>query len=167
MNKTDFLNELYTYLGPVKHHRKSEIINYYRGIFDEGSRRGKSEAQVCAELGNPAELARQYLNEAGDTGNLKKEGKLNKPIWTAALFFNIAEAVISVPLILLLLILDIILIVVAVKTVPVINFAAFTVFMVSLMAGIFILILIFLLINIFEIREIVKQIKKRNEGKSI
>ena len=64
MNKMDFLNELYYYLGPLPKAEKEEIIADFREHFREGALAGKTDEQICNELGTPFECAKQYVGDA-------------------------------------------------------------------------------------------------------
>lgn len=61
MNKIDFLNELYYYLGPLPKKEKEEIIADFREHFREGALAGKTDKQICNELGTPFECASNML----------------------------------------------------------------------------------------------------------
>lgn len=61
MNKTEFLQELYNHLLPLSAEERSEIIADFEDHFQAGLERGKTEAQICAELGNPYTCALQFL----------------------------------------------------------------------------------------------------------
>lgn len=61
MNKTEFLQELYNHLLPLSAEERSEIIADFEDHFRAGLERGKTEEQICAELGNPYTCALQFL----------------------------------------------------------------------------------------------------------
>lgn len=61
MNKTEFLQELYNHLLPLPAAERSEIIADFEDHFQAGLERGKTEEQICAELGNPYTCALQFL----------------------------------------------------------------------------------------------------------
>lgn len=61
MNKTEFLQELYNHLLPLSAAERSEIIADFEDHFQAGLERGKTEEQICAELGNPYTCALQFL----------------------------------------------------------------------------------------------------------
>lgn len=65
MNKTEFLQELYNHLLPLPAAERSEIIADFEDHFQAGLERGKTEEQICAELGNPYTCALQFLRTSG------------------------------------------------------------------------------------------------------
>ena len=64
MNKIDFLNELYHYIRRLPRDERNKIMREYREYFSKGEEAGKTERQICMELGSPYECARRFL---GDT----------------------------------------------------------------------------------------------------
>ena len=64
MTKTEFLQELYNHLSPLTPAERDDIIADFEEHFQAGAERGKSEEQICAELGNPYTCALQYLRTA-------------------------------------------------------------------------------------------------------
>lgn len=81
MTKQEFLTELQRALtnhmsvGAVAGH-----VNYYREYIEVEVRKGKSEEQVVAELGNPRLIAKSILNASADEAkkiHLKKERGTN------------------------------------------------------------------------------------------
>ena len=100
MNKVDFLNELYDYLSPLSKEERNEILEDFRAHFREGEAAGKTQGQICQELGSPFECAKQYVGDAITQKRVepKKGIKHNKTFWTVALIWNIIQAVISIPL---------------------------------------------------------------------
>lgn len=67
MTKTEFLQELYNHLQPLSANERDEIIQDFEEHFSAGVENGKTEEQICAELGNPYTCALQYLRQP--TGN--------------------------------------------------------------------------------------------------
>lgn len=64
MTKNEFLQALYNHLSPLTPTERDEIIADFEEHFSAGLERGKSEEQICAELGNPYTCALQYLRTA-------------------------------------------------------------------------------------------------------
>ncbi|MCR4925010.1 MAG: DUF1700 domain-containing protein [Clostridiales bacterium] len=62
MNKNDYLNEFSSQLSSLDYQSKQDIISDFEEHFSIGLSSGKTEEQICAELGNPIENARQYLS---------------------------------------------------------------------------------------------------------
>ena len=63
MNKNEFLNELERSLASLPAEERREIINDFQEHFQAGAENGKTEAQLCEELGDPKSCAAQYLAE--------------------------------------------------------------------------------------------------------
>ena len=66
MNKNEFLRVLQKELNPLGPAAISEILADFEEHFANGLARGKSEDEITAELGNPAEIAQQYRESAAD-----------------------------------------------------------------------------------------------------
>lgn len=66
MNKNEFLHVLQKELNPLGPAAISEILADFEEHFANGLARGKSEDEITAELGNPAEIAQQYKESAAD-----------------------------------------------------------------------------------------------------
>lgn len=66
MNKNEFLHVLQKELNPLGPAAISEILADFEEHFANGLARGKSEDEITAELGNPAEIAQQYRESAAD-----------------------------------------------------------------------------------------------------
>ena len=64
MTKTEFLQELYNHLSSLSPAERDDILADFEEHFQAGAERGKSEEQICAELGNPYTCALQYLRTA-------------------------------------------------------------------------------------------------------
>lgn len=62
MNKSEYLNSLQKDLGIMPFNEVQEIIDEISSHFDGGIAKGKSEAQICDELGDVHELAKSYIN---------------------------------------------------------------------------------------------------------
>ncbi|MCH5191255.1 MAG: DUF1700 domain-containing protein [Oscillospiraceae bacterium] len=97
MKKADFLNELYAHLSPLPSNERKEILNDFREHFREGAAAGKSEEQICAELGSPFECAKQYVGDAIVEGRVQ-ERQRRKGFWTDIAIFNLVQVLIALPL---------------------------------------------------------------------
>lgn len=60
MNKDMYLREIGRYLVGFSESEKAEILNDYEEHFSAGLAKGKSEQQICDDLGEPEKNARQY-----------------------------------------------------------------------------------------------------------
>lgn len=161
MNKIDFLNELYYYLGPLTKSEKEEIIADFREHFREGVAAGKTEEQICHELGTPFECAKQYVGDSieqkeATTGSKKN----NKTFWTVALVWNIIQAFVSIPITFGLFIAAAVMIVAFCFIVPVVASTAFLVFAIASTSTVVCLAIITLLWAIIEIKFCIEKINK-------
>lgn len=76
MNKTEFMSSLGRHLGNIDEGQKSEILYDYDEHFSIAFEKGKTEEEICAALGNPQALARQFkveclLKKAQDDSSAK------------------------------------------------------------------------------------------------
>ena len=62
MKKNEYLNEFSNQLSSLDYQSKQDIISDFEEHFSIGLDAGKTEEQICAELGSPIENARQYLS---------------------------------------------------------------------------------------------------------
>lgn len=134
MTKVDFLNELYYYLGDLPKSEKEEIIADFREHFREGLAAGKTEEQICRELGSPLECAKQYVGDAIKEKSIeppKAKKHKSKWVWGLALAWNVFQAFISVPISISFLLVGILLPVAYAFIVPVIGSTAFLVFAIA------------------------------------
>lgn len=65
MTKTEFLQQLYNHLLPLAAAERDEIIADFEEHFQAGAESGKTEEQICEELGSPQSCAQQYLRQPG------------------------------------------------------------------------------------------------------
>ena len=63
MTKIEFLQQLYNLLGGLPADERDDIIADFEEHFSVGTSEGKSEEQICSELGDPKSCAAQYLND--------------------------------------------------------------------------------------------------------
>lgn len=162
MKKIDFLNELYSYLSPLPKNERTEILDDFRAHFREAEAAGKSEEQICQELGTPFECAKQYVGDAivGNRIEPQKEKKHSKTFWTVAFLWNIIQAFFSVPITLGLFLAAAVMIVAFCFIVPVVSSVAFLVFAISSTAAVLCLAIITLLWAMIEIKECINMINK-------
>lgn len=162
MKKIDFLNELYSYLKALPQSERNEILNDFREHFREGELAGKTEEQICEELGSPLECAKQYVGDAIKENRIpdKQNKKPNKAFWTLAFFWNVFQAFFSIPITLGLFLAAAIMIVAYCFIVPVINSVAFLVFAIASTCTVLCLAIITLLWAVIEIKECVDRINK-------
>lgn len=159
MKKIDFLNELYHYIKVLPRDERDEILNDFREHFREGKLAGKTEEQICAELGSPFDCARQYVGDAIAEKRISSEPekRKNKTFWTVAFFWNVFQAFLSIPITVGLFLAAAIMIVAYCFIVPAIGSVAFLVFAIASTSTVLCLGIITLLWTIFEIRECVKR----------
>ncbi len=162
MKKIDFLNELYNYLSPLPKDERNEIMNDLREHFREGELAGKSEEQLCCELGSPYDCAKQYVGDAICTNGSQNAGnkKNNRTFWTLAFFWNVIQAFFSIPITLGLFLTAAIMIVAYCFIVPTISSVAFLVFAVASTSTVICLGIITLLWTIIEIKECIDRMNK-------
>ncbi len=161
MKKIDFLNELYNYLSPLPKDERNEIMNDLREHFREGELAGKSEEQLCDELGSPFECAKQYVGDAIYANESQNTGKKNnKAFWTLAFFWNVIQAFFSIPITLGLFLAAAIMIVAYCFIVPAISSVAFLVFAIASTSTVLCLAIITLLWTIIEIKECIDRMNK-------
>lgn len=68
MNKYDFINRLQRHLtGKVSAEKLQELTCYYNQYIDREIRKGKSEEEVLASLGDPRLLAKSIISAEGNS----------------------------------------------------------------------------------------------------
>lgn len=161
MKKIDFLNELYAYLSPLPKNEREEIIGDFKEHFREGAAAGKTEEQICLELGSPLECARQYVGEVSTVQTFNPpQSKTKKTFWTGALIFNLIQAVLSVPLTIGLFAASVVMCVAFIFIVPAVSSTAFLVFAISSTVAVLLLAVLTLLLAIDGIRDCIKGIRR-------
>jgi uncharacterized membrane protein len=75
MNKQQYLDVLRRELSRLEPAAVNEILADFEEHFAGGLSHGKSEEEITAELGDPAEIARQYLESANESTPLKPSGQ--------------------------------------------------------------------------------------------
>lgn len=68
MTKTEFLQQLYKNLLPLDSEERKEIIQDFEEHFSIGLESGKTEEQICEELGSPESCAASYIQNSEHTG---------------------------------------------------------------------------------------------------
>lgn len=165
MNRTDFLNALYYYLSPLPNKERNEILEDFREHFREGTAAGKSEEQICEELGSPMECAKQYVGDAVSENTIKqskmkKINKNSKGFWVGALIWNIIQMLISMPITFGLFSAAAIMCVIFAFIIPAIPSVAFIIFAISSTVAVLSLAMITLLWAVFEIKECIRMINR-------
>lgn len=69
MTKTEFLQQLYNHLMSLTPSERDDIISDFEEHFTAGLENGKTEEQICEELGDPYTCALQYLKETSQTAH--------------------------------------------------------------------------------------------------
>ena len=64
MNKSEYLNKLTNELGHMPYGDVKDIIQSMEEHFEEGVSEGRSEEEIAASLGDPAELAQEFKDGA-------------------------------------------------------------------------------------------------------
>ena len=64
MNKSEYLNKITNELGHMPYGDVKDIIQSMEEHFDEGVSEGRSEEEIAASLGDPAELAAEFKDGA-------------------------------------------------------------------------------------------------------
>lgn len=65
MTKFEFLQQLYDHLSSLPPSERDDIVADFEEHFQVGEEQGKTEEQICTELGNPYACALQYLRGTG------------------------------------------------------------------------------------------------------
>lgn len=65
MTKFEFLQQLYDHLSSLPSSERDDIVADFEEHFQAGEEQGKTEEQICTELGNPYACALQYLRGTG------------------------------------------------------------------------------------------------------
>ena len=134
----------------------------FREHFREGALAGKTDEQICNELGTPFECAKQYVGDSIEQKTVRPDGKKkhSKTFWTAAFVWNVIQAFVSIPITFGLFIASAVMAVFFCFVVPAISSVAFLVFAISSTIAVFLLGIITLLWSIFEIKTCVKMLYK-------
>lgn len=79
MNKNEFMNKLKESLSEYGVTDTREILLDFEQHFEDGAAAGETEAQVCEKLGDPAEIAKQYIPEGEITEEPRKAKSSAQP----------------------------------------------------------------------------------------
>lgn len=63
MTRSEFMRRLSSALGSIPQNERGEILNDYFEHFEAELKKGKTEEEICAALGNPEEIAKSYIGE--------------------------------------------------------------------------------------------------------
>jgi hypothetical protein len=80
MNKEEFFREIEKALDKISETERAEILYDYEEHFMIGKENGKTEEEICLELGSPREIANNYLlnrAEGSSEEDIKEEPKKN------------------------------------------------------------------------------------------
>lgn len=67
MNKKDYMTILSREMGSYTYKDVQEIVEELSAHFDIGIDNGKTEGQICEELGDPVDMAKAYKEDAATT----------------------------------------------------------------------------------------------------
>ncbi len=154
MTKVEFLQELYNHLSGFSPAERDEIIQDFEEHFSAGTELGKSEEQICEELGTPYSCAMQYVNpqQASSSVGAKEQpaakkavfnagsqtyqkpnfDRRNKFLWTLMFIFFVLCALGVYPTAVMLVLSPIMLVLVAIFAIAAVPSAAMTGFLISL-----------------------------------
>jgi uncharacterized RDD family membrane protein YckC len=94
MRRNEFLTELRNGLtGHVSHSELEDILSDYHELFEEGLLEGKSEEEICSELGSPAQTVKLILAEGYDSDKIA--GGRQEKLYYAPLYKRITAGVID------------------------------------------------------------------------
>lgn len=154
MTKVEFLQELYNHLSGFSPAERDEIIQDFEEHFSAGIELGKSEEQICEELGTPYSCAMQYANTqqtspsafakeqsvpkkavtdtASQTYQKPNFDRRNKTLWTLAFAFFVLCALGVYPTAVMLILSPIMIVLVAIFAVAAVPSGAMIGFIASL-----------------------------------
>lgn len=90
MNKQQFLNALYNSLQDFSVQERNEIMYDYEEHFAIGLEGGKTEEEICWELGNPESIAEQYRTNS----KREREPQSSQPFTISRVMYVIFRAII-------------------------------------------------------------------------
>ena len=98
MNKQSFMTQLKRELEPLKQSSRQEILADMEEHYVNGQASGKAETQVSEELGDPKELAREYILEAQeDEKRMIAAGQIGRSV-LAAIGLFLLDVMIMIPI---------------------------------------------------------------------
>ncbi len=98
MNKQTFMSQLKRHLMPLKQSARQEILADFEEHFQNGTLSGKTALQVAEELGNPRELAKQYISASETDKKSNIPEKVGKGIMIG-FGLLLLDAIIMIPII--------------------------------------------------------------------
>ena len=96
MNKHDFMNQLYALLSPLNENERRDIMRDFEEHFAVGAEKGKSEEQICRELGTPRQCASQFLTPE-QSARLSNAKKVNNTLYKVLAICLIISLIAAVP----------------------------------------------------------------------
>ena len=96
MNKHDFMNKLYALLSPIKEPERRDIMRDFEEHFAAGAEKGKSEEQICRELGSPEQVASQFLTPE-QMQAVSQPSNASKTIYKIVAILLIIGLVVAIP----------------------------------------------------------------------
>lgn len=80
MNKQEFMCVIKKSLNGISEAERTDILYDYEEHFMIGCKNGKTEEQICIELGDPEEIAKNYIANSGiENNNFELKDKSIKP----------------------------------------------------------------------------------------
>ena len=98
MNKQTFMSQLKRQLMPLKQSTRLEIIADFEEHFQDGAISGKTDAQVAEELGDPKDLAQEYLSTADNNEKALGAEKVGRGIFVG-FGLLLLDAIIVIPIV--------------------------------------------------------------------
>lgn len=94
MTEKEFLRQLYEALQTLSPGEREDILSDFREHFAVGAESGKSEEQICSELGSPGACAAQYVRQAqaAYSGGTRGNPQRNRFLWGVLFFVLVALA---------------------------------------------------------------------------
>ena len=167
MTKQEFLQHLQAHLQPLPAAEREDILADFEEHFQAGAESGKTEEQICAELGNPYTCALQYLRSAPNyapnagaqaansvppAGNPaqqsrvnpvqqaknRNDNRLNRTLWGVFFFVLVFIAIGAYPLFAALLLSPLVVLVISIFAVAAVPTGLMVAFLISLSVFLFV-----------------------------
>ena len=152
MTKQEFLQRLEAHLRPLDDAERAEILSDFEEHFAAGAESGKTEEEICAELGNPYTCAQAYLQTDAPAARTQapaqpvftapivakaekpaeKEGKWQRTLWAVFFFALVLLSIAAFPTFAVLMLSPLIVLLVAVFAVAAVPTGLMIAFLVSL-----------------------------------
>ena len=97
MNKKEFMSQLKRALMPLRQSARQEILTDLEEHFKDGASLGKTDFEVAEELGDPKELAQQYLTSADSAEKASLPENVGRGIFVG-LGLLLLDAMIVIPI---------------------------------------------------------------------